>query len=281
MEHSIEKKYIPLANYFHVLKEPMIQLSFSEIETIIGQKLPNAAYLNKSWWTKTKPPLQHFLAWTEANYFVSKVQLGFYVQFERSAYEEQQNKTTQDATCTYIIRQAELNDLRNLTRFIHHLKESDSTMYYDFLQAPDSISALRKRISHWNIKNAGQMYVAVVDGHIRGVLQIWKHISAGFQHRAMISLQLMAEYQKEEIADDLLHIAEQWAEKHHVERLDASVLDGHHLLLNYYERNGFEVEGTRKQAIQINQQFHNEICMGKMVGSTTQQIEETKQMSYV
>lgn len=90
MEHAIEKKYIPLDNYFHVLKEPVIQLSFSEIETIIGQKLPNAAYLNRSWWTKTKPPLQHFLAWTEKNYFVSKVQFGFYVQFERSAQQVQQ-----------------------------------------------------------------------------------------------------------------------------------------------------------------------------------------------
>lgn len=280
MEHAIEKKYIPLANYFHVLKEPVIQLSFSEIETIIGQKLPNAAYLNRSWWTKTKPPLHHFLAWTEKNYFVSKVQLGFYVQFERSAQQVQQNKTTNDATCTYIIRQAELNDVRNLTRFMHRLKEVEPMNHYDFLQAPDTLSALRKRISHWNVKNAGQFFVAVVDGHIRGVAQVWQHISQGFQHRAMTSLQLMPEYQKAEIAHDLLCAAEEWAKKQGIERLDASVLDGNHHTLTYYKSRQFEVEGTRLHAIHVNGQFYDEVFLGKMLTQPPTHTETTKEEVY-
>lgn len=49
MTKKIEKKYIPLANYFDVALQQEITLSFSELENIMGQALPNAAYLNKSW----------------------------------------------------------------------------------------------------------------------------------------------------------------------------------------------------------------------------------------
>ena len=55
MTKKMEKKYIPLANYFEVALQQEITLSFSELENIMGQALPNAAYLNRSWWKKTKP----------------------------------------------------------------------------------------------------------------------------------------------------------------------------------------------------------------------------------
>lgn len=164
---------------------------------------------------------------------------------------------------------------------MHRLKEVEPMNHYDFLQAPDTLSALRKRISHWNVKNAGQFFVAVVDGHIRGVAQVWQHISQGFQHRAMTSLQLMPEYQKAEIAHDLLCVVEEWAKEQEVDRLDASVLDGNHHTLTYYKSRQFEVEGTRLHAIHVNGQFYDEVFLGKMLTQPPTYTDATKEEVYV
>lgn len=91
MTKKMEKKYIPLANYFEVALQQEITLSFSELENIMGQALPNAAYLNKSWWKKTKPPLSHYLSWTNAGYHVIDIRLGTSVTF--SCTQTKQLKT--------------------------------------------------------------------------------------------------------------------------------------------------------------------------------------------
>lgn len=164
---------------------------------------------------------------------------------------------------------------------MHHLKELEPMNHYDFLQAPDTLSALRKRISHWNIKNTGQFFVAVVDGHIRGVVQVWRHISQGFQHRAMTSLLLMPEYQKAEIANDLLSAAEEWAKQQGIDRLDASVLEGNCYTLDYYKNRNFLIEGTRPYAIQLNDQFYHEILLGKMLTQPPTYTDATQEEVYV
>ena len=50
MTKKMEKKYIPLAEFFQNAKQNELTLTYQELENIMGQELPNAAYLNLSWW---------------------------------------------------------------------------------------------------------------------------------------------------------------------------------------------------------------------------------------
>ena len=84
MTKTMEKKYIPLASFFQITTHNEITLSFNALENIIGQSLPNAAYLNMSWWKKTKPPLSHYLSWTNSGFYVVDVKLGASVTFCRN-----------------------------------------------------------------------------------------------------------------------------------------------------------------------------------------------------
>ena len=43
-------KYNPLAIYFKNLGTQSLRISFSEIEKILGSKLPSSAYTRKEWW---------------------------------------------------------------------------------------------------------------------------------------------------------------------------------------------------------------------------------------
>ena len=52
MVKKLEKKYIPLATFFAEASQNEVTLTYTAIENIVGQQLPNAAYLNSSWWKK-------------------------------------------------------------------------------------------------------------------------------------------------------------------------------------------------------------------------------------
>lgn len=54
MNMTLEKKYVPLAAYFSESKNRTVILEFTEIEKIMGHNLPNAAYLDYSWWKKQR-----------------------------------------------------------------------------------------------------------------------------------------------------------------------------------------------------------------------------------
>lgn len=264
MENKIENKYIPLANYLEASNEEVIKLSFSEIETIIGQKLPNAAYLNRSWWKKTKPPLQHFLAWTENGYFVSTVQPGYYVQFEKPQFELH-SSIPDIPSCTYIIRPAELDDARSLAVLLQNLKNENTSFHYDYLHTPDTSQSLRKRISSWNSKGVGQIFVAIVNGHIEGLIQVVGNMTPNLQHRAEISLGIRKEFEPFNIDTALLESAKTWAEKRHINRLELSVLKSNEFSIKRFENFGFSVEGVRKNALCINKRFYDELYMGKIL----------------
>ena len=113
MTTKMEKKYIPLAEFFHNSTQAEITLTYEAIENIMGQELPNAAYLNLSWWKKTKPPLTHYLSWHNADYNVIDVKLGRSITFSRLQNKESVDEIEGSNKHTYIIRSIEMDDARS------------------------------------------------------------------------------------------------------------------------------------------------------------------------
>lgn len=51
---DVSAKYRPLAQYLAKQTDSHVTLSFSEIEEILADKLPESAYKHKAWWSNTK-----------------------------------------------------------------------------------------------------------------------------------------------------------------------------------------------------------------------------------
>ena len=109
----MEKKYIPLAAFFESASAEELTLTYNEIENILGQQLPNAAYLNASWWRKKKAPFSHFEAWLSSGYYVQKVRIGSNITFSRHS-NELHNPNVSASKDVVIIREIELNDAKTL-----------------------------------------------------------------------------------------------------------------------------------------------------------------------
>ena len=92
MEDSMAKqpefsKYLPLEGWFR--KQPAsgkkIELTFDQVEAILGSPLPNSAIKLTTWWTNVWPRIQsHRTAWLNNGWRVTEFnQPARWVKFER------------------------------------------------------------------------------------------------------------------------------------------------------------------------------------------------------
>lgn len=261
MEQKIEKKYVPLAHYFQSAKQPIIELSFTEIENIIGQKLPNASYLNKSWWQKTKPPLKHFLAWSLNGYQVTAVQPGYYVTFQKHVQFESAH--TPEDNYPFTIRQAELDDARDILLLGETLQLRMFKYPYGQQQQKMSVQTLRKSIAEWKMTNTSMMLLAIINGQIGGYLFIEGYDSPYLKHRATLTIGLLDEHTHKGIGTQLMASAEQWANDQGLRRLELSVAKTNVSAIALFKKFNYVVEGECQNAILINDRFENELIMSK------------------
>lgn len=76
-------KYLPLRRYLEVKNTPYIQLSYSDIEKILGFSLPESAHQYQAWCSNNYDHSQA-IAWMDAGYetdFVSDSYMDKYITF--------------------------------------------------------------------------------------------------------------------------------------------------------------------------------------------------------
>ena len=82
------KKYLPLEEWFH--NQPsgtkQLELTFGQVETILGTPLPASALKLKTWWTNVHPKIQsHRTAWLNNGWRVTEFdQQARWVRFVRA-----------------------------------------------------------------------------------------------------------------------------------------------------------------------------------------------------
>lgn len=68
-------KYLGLKNYLKISGESKVILTFSQIETIINDVLPNSAYEYSSVWWSNDPNHSQAIAWLDAGYRTEQVSI--------------------------------------------------------------------------------------------------------------------------------------------------------------------------------------------------------------
>lgn len=91
-------KYTPLTKWLSNCTLDVVTLSFSEIERILGFKLPESAHVHNRWWMND---INHSQArgWTEAGYITTngnKSIITQKIQFERNSFSKQDNRITKN-----------------------------------------------------------------------------------------------------------------------------------------------------------------------------------------
>ncbi|WKA59038.1 GNAT family N-acetyltransferase [Planococcus shenhongbingii] len=260
----LEKKYIPLADYFASASSSKITLSFNEIEQIMGQQLPNAAYLNKSWWKKTKPPAKHFHAWMDAGYHVSEIITNRYVTFERTDASGAPNANAGNEDIL-LIRAAEHGDARSLVTLQRQVESESDFMLYGKDERIQSTQSMRKQIIDWKQKSHSTIFIAILNGEHVGYLMIIGNAAKRAAHRAELVLGVQKSAQNKGIATSLLQRAEEWSATKGVTRLELTVVEENTAARKLYDKSGYEKEGIRKKSLIIDDKPYDEIYMAKFL----------------
>lgn len=264
MAPNYEKKYIPLARYFEEAQAVEITLSFEALENILGQPLPNAAYLNSSWWKKTKPPARHFHAWTTYDYFVEDVDLARSVVFKRKTENESNGGESNEKQDILIVRQAELDDARPLINLQKAVESESDFMLYGNDERQQSVQGIRKMITEFKKSSKSAFFIALLNGQYAGYLVVIGQSAPRAQHRAGIVIGVKEEYQRKGIATTLLKEADRWAEQAEITRLELTVVKENEKAIALYKKAGFIEEGTRVHSLRINSINTDELYMAKL-----------------
>jgi len=68
-------KYEPLSQFLDTLERPAHRMSFSEIERIVGFRLPKSAYEHQAWWSNNETGHSHARAWLASGWRTEAVDL--------------------------------------------------------------------------------------------------------------------------------------------------------------------------------------------------------------
>lgn len=267
MTKNMEKKYIPLATYFQVTTQNEITLSFSALENIIGQSLPNAAYLNTSWWKKTKPPLSHYLSWTNSGFYVVDVKLGTSVTFCLNHTRTSTNQVPEDNgnSPAYIIRTIEASDAKGFIKLQEEIFHETEFMYNAPNELELTVQQLRKELSIWKKTGNSNILICIVDGVFAGYARIHGYKHSRAKHVATVHLAVKEAHQRQGIGKTLLEEVEHWSKERAITKLEVSVMTHNASAVHLFEKIGFQHEGTRLQSIMLNNSFVDEYAMGKII----------------
>lgn len=266
MTKKMEKKYIPLAEFFQNATQNEFTLTYTAIENIMGQQLPNAAYLNLSWWKKTKPPLTHFLSWTNSDYNVTDVQLGRTITFSRlQAVNNEQGEGDASNKQTFIIRPIETDDARAFIKLKKAVNAKYNFEYYSEYYQNLTVQSIRKQMAEWRKQKNRTILLCVLNGEFAGYVYIKGNDAPHLRHSASLYIGVVAEHEGKGIGTALLQQSEKWALQNKIEKFDVSILAKDERMITFFEQNHYKIDGTKKYAIKYDDCYYDELLYSKLL----------------
>lgn len=259
---KMEKKYIPLAQFFETSTQNTFTLTYEEIQNIMGHELPNAAYLNLSWWKKMKAPSTHYFAWTNYGYQVVEVTLGSTVTFSCS---QQADSIEYKPRKAYIIRPIEANDARAYINLQEELFAQSSFGYYAPEERGLTVQQVRKIITDWRKQKKSTVLLCIYNGKFAGYAILSGNDATRIKHVATVRIAILDAFKQNGLANALLLECEKWAANNDLTRLEANVMKTNEVAITLFQNNNFTLEGTRIKAVQIGNEFIDEMHFGKIL----------------
>lgn len=153
-------------------------------------------------------------------------------------------------------------------RFVGLMKQVESEAEFMLMEAGE-----RKITPEQQLKQLEQMqktshstiFVAEDGGDLIGYLVVVGGTAIRKKHSAYLVIGILREYRGKGVGTRLFQRMEEWAVTHGISRLELSVVTENEAGISLYKKMGFEIEGTKRNSLKINDTFFNEFYMSKFV----------------
>ena len=164
-----------------------------------------------------------------------------------------------------IIRDIKMNDAIAFSEMQFALdKETEFMMY----EADERIKDLRRTEAFikQSIDGGNLLLIAEENENIVGFLSAERGKLKRIHHTAYIVVGIRKTYRGQGIGSNFFKNLDEWALQNNISRLELTVMCPNQIAKHLYEKNGFVVEGMKKNAMFVNGAYIDEFYMAKMIG---------------
>lgn len=159
---------------------------------------------------------------------------------------------------------------KEIERFWDFLTVLDSETDYMMYEPGErkkrtSLSELTADIENNVIYGEDYLQIALCHHKIIGYLRAERGKFNRVHHTAYITTGILSGYRGNGIGTVLFENLEKWAKENHICRLELSVECQNKAAEHLYEKSGFVIEGTRKNAMYVDGKYRDEYYMAKIL----------------
>ena len=164
------------------------------------------------------------------------------------------------------IRKIRMEDADNYLDMLLNLDNETKFMMFEPGERPTDINII-KNIIEKSINGDDLVLVATDEESIVGFISVQKGEYKRIKHTGYVVVGIREKYRGKGIGSKLFSELDIWAIENKITRLELSVICSNTIAKHLYEKNGFEVEGIRKNAMIIDGKYVDEFSMAKIYNS--------------
>lgn len=162
------------------------------------------------------------------------------------------------------IRKIETNDAEKFLSMVKQLDNETSYMMFEPGERKTTIEEIKATIKRMHDSNS-LLLVAEDNRDIIGFLSAERVFAKRIRHSVYIVIGILDEYRGKKIGVQLFKELENWAQEHHVTRLELTVMTHNEGAIRLYEKMGFKKEGFKEKSLIVDGKYVDEYYMGKII----------------
>lgn len=161
------------------------------------------------------------------------------------------------------IRKIKKEDASNYLDMLLNLDKETKDMIFEPDERPSDIEIVKGIIGKAT-SGSNLVLVALESNNIVGFLSAQRGMPMRINHSAYIVTGIREKYRNKGIGSKLFFELDKWAKENSITRLELSVICTNIIAKYLYEKNGFEIEGVKKNAMIIDGKYVDEFYMAKL-----------------
>ncbi|WP_404443217.1 GNAT family N-acetyltransferase [Sutcliffiella horikoshii] len=164
-----------------------------------------------------------------------------------------------------IIREIRIEDAESLLILIEEVETTSAFMLMEPGEREMTLEQQKKRIEIIDKQKNSTIFIAEENGKFFGYLFVMGGSVKRTKHSAYLVIGILQEYRGKGIGTKLFDHASIWALKQNISRLELTVVTENESGVALYKKSGFDIEGTKRNSLMINDRAYDEYYMAKLL----------------
>ena len=163
-----------------------------------------------------------------------------------------------------IIRKLEKEDGELLLKLMLELDTETSFMLYEPGERKSTVAHVSNKIGALN-GSGGIVFGVEQNVDLVGFVSAQRGSARGINHSAYIVMGVLRSVSRKGMGSTLLRKIDEWALDNKITKLELTVMVHNERAFELYKRMGYEVEGTKRNSVTINDKTYDEYYMSKVL----------------